>query len=77
MQGVQFVVRFRYLLTDFINLERTIATNYLGPVQLVLALLPSMQARKQGHIVNISTWGVRMPPGARDGRLLSGIQRRI
>ena len=24
-----------------------------------------MQARKKGHIVNISTWGVRMPPGAR------------
>ena len=49
----------------FHDFERTMAINYLGPVQLVLALLPSMQARKQGHIVNISTWGVRMPPGAR------------
>lgn len=49
----------------FQDFERTMAINYLGPVQLVLALLPSMRARKQGHIVNISTWGVRMPPGAR------------
>lgn len=49
----------------FHDFERTMAINYLGPVQLVLALLPSMQARKQGHIINISTWGVRMPPGAR------------
>ncbi len=49
----------------FRDFERTMAINYLGPVQLVLALLPSMQARKQGHIVNISTWGVRTLPGAR------------
>lgn len=49
----------------FQDFERTMAINYLGPVQMVLALLPSMRARKQGHIVNISTWGVRMPPGAR------------
>ncbi|PTQ89152.1 SDR family NAD(P)-dependent oxidoreductase [Agitococcus lubricus] len=49
----------------FQDFERTMAINYLGPVQLVLALLPSMRARKQGHIINISTWGVRMPPGAR------------
>lgn len=49
----------------FQDFERTMAINYLGPVQLVLALLPSMRARKHGHIVNISTWGVRMPPGAR------------
>ena len=49
----------------FHDFERTMAINYLGPVQLVLSLLPSMQARKKGHIVNISTWGVRMPPGAR------------
>lgn len=49
----------------FHDFERTIWVNYLGPVKLVLALLPSMRARGQGHIVNVSTSGVRMPPAPR------------
>lgn len=49
----------------FQDFERTMAINYLGPVQLILALLPSMRARKSGHIINISTWGVKMPAGGR------------
>jgi NAD(P)-dependent dehydrogenase (short-subunit alcohol dehydrogenase family) len=49
----------------FHDFERTIAVNYLGPVKLVLALLPSMSARRHGHIVNVSTSGVRMPPAPR------------
>jgi NAD(P)-dependent dehydrogenase (short-subunit alcohol dehydrogenase family) len=49
----------------FNDFERTIWVNYLGPVKLVLALLPSMRAREQGHIVNVSTSGVRMPPAPR------------
>lgn len=49
----------------FCDYERTNAINYLGPVRLVLALLPSMQARHTGHIINISTVGVRTPPAAR------------
>jgi len=49
----------------FQDFERTMAVNYLGPVRLVTALLPSMRARRSGHIVNISTLGVRIPPGAR------------
>ncbi len=52
-------------LERFQDFERTIAINYLGPVQLILALLPSMRARKKGHIINISTWGVKMPAGGR------------
>ncbi|MFI7588275.1 SDR family NAD(P)-dependent oxidoreductase [Spongisporangium articulatum] len=40
---------------------RTMAINYLGPVQLTLGLLPAMRARGAGHIVNISTIGVDMP----------------
>ena len=40
------------------------AISYLGPVQLVLGLIPSMRARRQGQIINISTWGVKIPPGA-------------
>ncbi|WP_370627867.1 SDR family NAD(P)-dependent oxidoreductase [Nocardia brasiliensis] len=46
----------------FHDFTRTIDINYLGPVRLLLALLPDMRERKQGHIVNISTWGVLMPP---------------
>ena len=49
----------------FHDFERTIGVNYLGPVKLVLGLLPSMVARGRGHIVNVSTSGVRMPPAPR------------
>jgi NAD(P)-dependent dehydrogenase (short-subunit alcohol dehydrogenase family) len=49
----------------FHDFERTIAINYLGPIKLVLALLPAMRARGEGHIVNVSTSGVRMPPAPR------------
>jgi NAD(P)-dependent dehydrogenase (short-subunit alcohol dehydrogenase family) len=48
----------------FHDFERTMAINYLGPVQLVLGLIPAMRARRQGQIINISTWGVKVPPGA-------------
>lgn len=46
----------------FHDFTRTIDINYLGPVRLLLTLLPDMRERGQGHIVNISTWGVLMPP---------------
>jgi acyl-CoA synthetase (AMP-forming)/AMP-acid ligase II/NAD(P)-dependent dehydrogenase (short-subunit alcohol dehydrogenase family) len=46
----------------FHDYERTIDVNYLGPVRLILALLPSMRARRSGHIVSIATSGVNMPP---------------
>jgi NAD(P)-dependent dehydrogenase (short-subunit alcohol dehydrogenase family) len=49
----------------FHDFERTIAVNYLGPVKLLLGLLPSMRARGRGHIVNVSTLGVRLPPAPR------------
>jgi NAD(P)-dependent dehydrogenase (short-subunit alcohol dehydrogenase family) len=44
------------------DFERTMALNYLGPVQLLLGLLPAMRERRRGHIVNVSTAAVRMPP---------------
>ena len=47
--------------------ERTMAVNYLGPVQLLLGLLPAMRERRGGHIVNVSTAAVRMPPMPRWG----------
>jgi short-subunit dehydrogenase len=49
----------------FHDIERTNAINYLGPSKLVLELLPSMRERGSGHIVNVSTAGVRTPPMAR------------
>jgi NAD(P)-dependent dehydrogenase (short-subunit alcohol dehydrogenase family) len=49
----------------FHDIERTNAVNYLGPAKLVLELLPSMRERRTGHIVNVSTAGVRTPPMAR------------
>lgn len=50
----------------FHDFERTIGVNYLGPVKLLLSLLPSMRGRGQGHIVNVSTAGVRgLPPAPR------------
>jgi NAD(P)-dependent dehydrogenase (short-subunit alcohol dehydrogenase family) len=48
-------------LERFHDYERTTKLNFLGPVQLVLALLPSMLERGEGHIVNISTAGVLAP----------------
>ena len=50
------------------DFERTMAVNYLGPVQLMLGLLPAMRAHAEGgHIVNVSTIGVRVPPSPRWG----------
>jgi NAD(P)-dependent dehydrogenase (short-subunit alcohol dehydrogenase family) len=43
----------------FHDYERTIALNYLAPVRLILALLPSMTERRFGHIVNVSSIGVQ------------------
>ena len=45
----------------FDDVERTINVNYLGPVRLLLGLLPSMRERGSGHIVNVSTMGVDFP----------------
>jgi NAD(P)-dependent dehydrogenase (short-subunit alcohol dehydrogenase family) len=46
----------------FHDYERTIQLNYLGAVRLILALLPAMQGRKQGQIINISSIGTQTNP---------------
>jgi NAD(P)-dependent dehydrogenase (short-subunit alcohol dehydrogenase family) len=53
------------------DFERTINTNYLGPIRLLLGLLPAMQERGSGHIVNVSSIGVRMMPTPRWGTYLA------
>jgi NAD(P)-dependent dehydrogenase (short-subunit alcohol dehydrogenase family) len=49
------------------DFDRTIGINYLGPIRLLLGLLPAMRERGSGHIVNVSSVGVRVPPGPRWG----------
>lgn len=45
----------------FHDVVRTTDLNYLGPVQLLLVLLPAMRAAGRGHVVNVSTAGVGFP----------------
>ncbi|WP_394834596.1 SDR family NAD(P)-dependent oxidoreductase [Pendulispora rubella] len=51
----------------FHDFTRSLGVNYLGPVRLLLGLLPHMRARGNGHIINVSTVGVRIVPGPRWG----------
>ncbi|MBD0292179.1 MAG: SDR family NAD(P)-dependent oxidoreductase [Jiangellaceae bacterium] len=43
------------------DFTRTIDVNYLGPVQLLLGLLPAMRARQSGHLVNVSSISADLP----------------
>jgi short-subunit dehydrogenase len=42
----------------FHDYERTMQLNYFAAVRLTLGLLPAMQARRHGQVVNVSTLGV-------------------
>jgi NAD(P)-dependent dehydrogenase (short-subunit alcohol dehydrogenase family) len=53
------------------DFQRTIDTNYLGPIRLLLGLLPQMRERGSGHIVNVSSIGVRMFPAPRWGTYIA------
>lgn len=41
------------------DVERTIALNYYAPLRLIRGVAPQMVARGDGHIINVSTWGVK------------------
>jgi NAD(P)-dependent dehydrogenase (short-subunit alcohol dehydrogenase family) len=43
----------------FHDFERTMRLNYFGALKLILAFLPGMRERKQGHIINVSSIGVQ------------------
>jgi NAD(P)-dependent dehydrogenase (short-subunit alcohol dehydrogenase family) len=43
----------------FHDYERTMQLNYFGALKLIMAFLPGMRERKQGHIVNVSSIGVQ------------------
>lgn len=42
------------------DIERMIQLNYYAPLRLIRALSPGMRQRGDGHIINVSTWGVMM-----------------
>jgi NAD(P)-dependent dehydrogenase (short-subunit alcohol dehydrogenase family) len=43
----------------FHDFERTMRLNYFGALKLILAFLPGMRERKDGHILNVSSIGVQ------------------
>jgi NAD(P)-dependent dehydrogenase (short-subunit alcohol dehydrogenase family) len=49
------------------DFQRTIDINYLGPIWLLLGLLPAMRDNGRGHVVNVSSVGVRVVPGPQWG----------
>ncbi len=49
------------------DFQRTIDVNYLGPIWLLLGLLPAMRDTGRGHVVNVSSVGVRVVPGPQWG----------
>ncbi len=52
----------RYSYDRFHDYERTMQLNYFGALRLILGFLPSMEERKGGQIINISSIGVLTSP---------------
>jgi NAD(P)-dependent dehydrogenase (short-subunit alcohol dehydrogenase family) len=46
----------------FHDFQRTMQLNYFGAVRLLLAVLPGMKERGEGHIINVSSIGVQAYP---------------
>jgi NAD(P)-dependent dehydrogenase (short-subunit alcohol dehydrogenase family) len=40
------------------DVERTMTLNYYSPLRLIRGLAPGMLERRDGHIINVATWGV-------------------
>jgi NAD(P)-dependent dehydrogenase (short-subunit alcohol dehydrogenase family) len=40
------------------DVERTMVLNYYSPLRLIRGLTPGMIERRDGHIINVATWGV-------------------
>ncbi|MCH9767728.1 MAG: SDR family oxidoreductase [Actinomycetia bacterium] len=41
------------------DVERTMVLNYYSPLRLIRGLAPGMIDRGDGHVINVSTWGVK------------------
>jgi NAD(P)-dependent dehydrogenase (short-subunit alcohol dehydrogenase family) len=46
----------------FHDFQRTMQLNYFGAVRLLLAVLPGMKKRRQGHVINVSSIGAQVYP---------------
>lgn len=44
------------------DMDAMVGVNFLGPMRLTLALLPTMKANGGGHIINVATAGLWMTP---------------
>jgi short-subunit dehydrogenase len=51
-------------LDRYHDFTRTMSVNYLGPVQLLLSLIPTLETR-QGHVINISAVNALLVPAPR------------
>ena len=40
------------------DVERTMSLNYYSPLRLIRGIAPGMRERRDGHIINVATWGV-------------------
>ncbi len=45
----------------FHDFQRTMQVNYFGAIRLTMGLLPRMTARRQGHVINVSSIGTLGP----------------
>jgi short-subunit dehydrogenase len=50
----------KYQYDRFHDFQRTMTLNYFGALRLVLSFLPGMRERRDGHIINISSYSVQM-----------------
>lgn len=41
------------------DVERTMTLNYFAPLRLIRGLAPGMRQRRDGHVINVATWGVK------------------
>lgn len=48
-------------LERFHDYERCMQINYFAPLRLTRALLPGMLERRNGHVINVLTWGTLVP----------------
>lgn len=51
----------REQLERFHDYERTMQINYFAPLRLIRNFLPDMMAARDGHIINVLTWGTLVP----------------